>query len=58
MKWMVFTMIGAGAGLLGAAVVWPWLGPMLVVPCPVATTAGCWVAAIGGGLQGLAAGLK
>lgn len=43
--------MGAAVWGFGAAVLWPWWGPHVVVPCPVATELGCWLAAVGGGLQ-------
>lgn len=58
MKYFFGFMIGAALWFFGAAVLWPWLGPMLVNPCPISTTAGCWVSAFCGGLSTVANQLK
>lgn len=58
MKWMVYMLLTGAIGYFIAAVVWPWWGPHVVVPCPIATPLGCWLTAIAFGLQGLGWGLK
>lgn len=39
---VIFVFVGA----FGAAVIWPWMGPSLYQPCPIATPLGCWFAGL------------
>jgi hypothetical protein len=49
---VMVTGLGALWWWLAAVWLWPWCGPWLVVPCPLPTLAGCWVAAGVGALWG------
>lgn len=40
----VFAVLGGLGTWVAVAWVWPWCGPALVDPCPLATAAGCKVA--------------
>jgi len=49
----VFAMFGGLGAWLGARWIWPWAGPWLLEPCPIATALGCKVALVAGALYGL-----
>lgn len=51
MRFFFGFMIGAAVAGLCAAVLWPWWGPLVVSPCPIATNFGCWFTAFCGGLR-------
>lgn len=57
MKVFFFGCVGAAAAGFFAAVLWPWMGPLLLTPCPLPTTAGVWVWVALGTLRGLLAGV-
>lgn len=50
----VFVVLGAAGAWACATWLWPWCGPALVAPCPLATPAGCWAAAGVGAAWGVA----
>lgn len=46
MSTFIAAVISAALGGFVAAVVWPWLGPVVFVNPPQFTTAGCWAYAL------------
>jgi hypothetical protein len=53
----VFIVLGALVTWAAAHWLWPWCGPYLLEPCPVATALGQKVALVVGAMWGLARGL-
>lgn len=46
-------VLGAAGAYLGARFFWPWIGPVLIEPCPVATPFGCVLLTLAGLVYGL-----
>lgn len=51
---VVFVVLGAFGAWAVVCWLWPWCGPWLVTPCPVATRLGCLAATVVGAVWGLA----
>jgi len=55
---VAFTVMWAVVGYAAARWLWPWCGPWWLAPCPLATPAGCWVAAVVGAAWGFGKALE
>jgi len=52
-RYVISVIVAIAIGWLLAGMFWPWLGPMLVKPCPLFTPIGVIVVAVLFGLNGL-----
>jgi hypothetical protein len=53
-----FAVLGAFGAWVLVRWLWPWCGPLMLAPCPLATTLGCQVALGIGGLWGFVKALE
>lgn len=57
MRHLAAGVLGGAGAWLGARFLWPWVGPALIEPCPIATGFGCALLAIAGVVYGIGVSL-